>query len=140
MDGHPAAAREVFWVDVRGGGPTNQNPRITLLRQPRRVRNDREGRIGFSWVSMIGGEVHIPSLCRTQSPKSAIYAETAHSYERDMSGNERAQTTIPREYQVPLRWPIRSSLPPTTSRSSSLVAWNPPILQSSATSRRVMRP
>ena len=53
-------------------------------------------------------------------PKSAIYAETAHSYERDMSGNERAQTTIPREYQVPLRWPIRSSLPPTTSRSSSL--------------------
>jgi hypothetical protein len=70
---------------------------------------------------MFGGQVHIPSLCRTQSPKSAIYAETAHSYERDMSGNERAQTTIPREYQVPLRWPIRSSLPPTLRRDKPAI-------------------
>ena len=42
----------------RGVVPTNQNPRLTRLRQPRSVRGDREGRIGSSWVSMIGVQVH----------------------------------------------------------------------------------
>jgi hypothetical protein len=44
----------------RGVVPTNQNPRLTRLRQPRSVRGDRgdrEGRIGPSWVSTIGVQV-----------------------------------------------------------------------------------
>jgi hypothetical protein len=43
----------------RGVVPTNQNPRLTRLRQPRSARGDRERRIGLSWVPMIGVQVRV---------------------------------------------------------------------------------
>ena len=48
---HDEARAAIFeWIEVLV--PTNQNPRLTRLRQPRSVRGNQEGRIGLSWVSM----------------------------------------------------------------------------------------
>ena len=53
---HDEARAAIFeWIEVLV--PTNQNRRLTRLRQPRSVRGDREGRMGSSWVSMIGVQV-----------------------------------------------------------------------------------
>ena len=54
----------------RGVVLANQNPRLTRLRQPRSVRGDRESRIGSSWVSMIGVQVHY--LCEWDEKKNAL--------------------------------------------------------------------
>ena len=55
----------------RGVVPTNQNPRLTRLRQPRSVRGDREGRIGSSWVSVIGVQVQYREHCPISPPHPA---------------------------------------------------------------------
>ena len=55
----------------RGVVPTNQNPRLTRLRQPRSVRGDRESRIGSSWVSMIGVQVQLRANRKTAARRSA---------------------------------------------------------------------
>ena len=53
---HDEARAAIFeWIEVLV--PTNQNRRLTRLRQPRSVRGDREGWRGSSWVSMIGVQV-----------------------------------------------------------------------------------
>ena len=53
---HDEARAAIFqWIEALI--PTNQNPRLTRLRQPRSVRGDREGWRGSSWMSMIGVQV-----------------------------------------------------------------------------------
>ena len=60
-----AAVRQ-RWTTLRSsllerGGSTTADRGVLIglsLRQPRSVRGDREGRIGSSWVSMIGVQVH----------------------------------------------------------------------------------
>ena len=56
----------------------NQNPRLTRLRQPRSVRGDREGRIGSSWVSMIGVQVHSRLAPLTTRLPPSAFPPTRH--------------------------------------------------------------
>ena len=49
---------ESLWDRKPLGDPEEgTRPLLTRLRQPQSVRGDRDGRIGLSWMSMIGVEV-----------------------------------------------------------------------------------
>ena len=90
----------------RGVVPTNQNPRLTRLRQPRSVRGDREGRIGSSWVSMIGVQVQrspgrVPPPPPPQSPPLHLVPRSL------LAGGFELATSQPRHFQIGLdirRW------------------------------------
>ena len=83
---HDEARAAIFqWIEALI--PTNQNPRLTRLRQPRSVRGDREGWRGSSWMSMIGVQVQRArrGTVRHHSLTQAPVTNHAHSFLHDES-------------------------------------------------------